>query len=96
MTPENLILFDPENRLGTVIRAARQRRRLSPQALAWSLHMDVTTLCRIERGATRTINLATVVAISRLVKSPLVLKTAVQMIQQSLSDLPEDGSQAVL
>ena len=94
MTPENLILFDPENRLGTVIRAARQRQRRSPEWLALQLHMDSSTLCRLERGATQTIHLTTVVAISRTLKSPLVLRTAVQMIQETLSDLPEDGNRA--
>ena len=94
MAPDNIILFDSQNKLGTVIRAARQRQRLSPQWLALQLHMDSSTLCRLERGATQTIHLTTVVEISRTLKSPLVLKTAVQMIQQTLSDLPEDGNRA--
>jgi DNA-binding Xre family transcriptional regulator len=91
MAPDNIILFDPANKLGTLIRAARKRSQRNALWLAQRLHMDLATLCRIERGSTRTINLATITEISRLLKSPIILKTAIQMITNSLPTMPDDA-----
>jgi ribosome-binding protein aMBF1 (putative translation factor) len=51
------------DRLGTAIRAARQRRRLSQRGLAARTGVDQSTISRLERGMLRSISLRRLAAL---------------------------------
>ncbi len=92
MSPDNVILFSPTNKIGAAIRDARIRRRVPLEYLADELHVAISTVSRMETGKTQTINLALVAELSRLLKSPKILRLAVVQIQKSFPQLPDEDA----
>jgi len=90
---EKVILFTPGARLACAVRAARRRRGWSLLELALRVHCDPRTINRIELGETKTVSLHFIAQLSRELRSPLVLRLAVQEIQASFPPLADPAAQ---
>ena len=92
MQPENILLLNPDAKLGMAIRVARLRQGWSLAQLAQRLYCDARTIHRIEIGETKTVAMSTVQELARVLRSPRILRLGIEHIQQVVPDLsPTEG-----
>lgn len=90
MSPENVILFSPSNVLGGAIKDARIRRRATLEFVAMQCFTTPSTISRIEAGKFKTLDLNMITQLSRVLRSPKILRLAVTHIQSSFPELPDE------
>lgn len=92
MSLDNIILFSPGKALGGAIKDARLRRRSTLEYVAQQCYVTPSTISRIEAAKFKTLDLQMITRLSRVLRSPKILRMAITHIQSIFPELPDEDA----